>query len=136
MTAKEYLSQACRLNEMVNSYLTEIDNLRVLASSISGSNFQERVDRTRNTDPPFARCICKIIDMEKELSKRVDKLISLKGEINDAINQVANPDEKMLLRYRYINNYSWNKICILMSVSCRTVHRIHSSALQKFIVPN
>jgi DNA-directed RNA polymerase specialized sigma subunit len=136
MTAKEYLSQACRLNEMVNSYLAEIDNLRALASSISGSNFQERVDRTRNTDPPFARCICKIIDMEKELSKGVDKLISLKGEINDAINQVANPDEKMLLRYRYINNYSWNKICILMSVSCRTVHRIHSSALQKFIVPN
>jgi len=136
MTAKEYLSQACRLNEMVNSYLAEIDNLRALASSISGSNFQERVDRTRNTDPPFARCICKIIDMEKELSKGVDKLISLKGEINDAINQVANPDEKMLLRYRYINNYSWSKICILMSVSCRTVHRIHSSALQKFNVPN
>jgi len=136
MTAKEYLNQAYRINGTVNSRLAEIDDLRALASSISGSNFGERVDHTRNTDPPFVRCICKIIDMEKELSEEVARLIGLKCAINSAINQVSNADEKMLLRYRYVNNYSWSKIGILMNVSNRTVHRIHSAALQNFIVPN
>ena len=135
MTAKEYLKQAYRLNELVNSHLAEIDDLRALSSSISSSNFGERVDHTRSTDPPFVRCITKIIDMERELTSEIDRLIAMKGEINGAINRLTSADEKMLLRYRYVNNYSWEKIGILMNVSNRTVHRIHSAALQNFIVP-
>lgn len=136
MTAKEYLNQAYRLNEIVNSHLAEIDNLRALASSISSSNLGERVDHTRSTDPPFVRSVCKIIDMERELSDDVEHLIALKKEISNAINTVSNADEKILLRYRYVNNYSWGKIGILMNVSNRTVHRVHSAALQNFFVPN
>ena len=136
MTAKEYLGQAYRLNEIVNSHLSEIDNLRALASSISSGNLGERVDHPRSTDPPFVRIVCKIIDMERELCADVERLIALKKEISNAVNAIANADEKMLLRYRYINNYSWGKIGILMNVSNRTVHRIHSAALQNFIVPN
>ena len=135
MTAKEYLSQAYRLNEQVNSHLAEIDDLRALSSSISASNFGERVDHTRSNDPPFVRCVVRIVDMERELAAEIGRLIALKGEINAAINRLTNPDEKMLLRYRYVNNYSWEKIGILMNVSNRTVHRIHSSALQNFSVP-
>ena len=135
MTAKEYLKQAYRLNELVNSHLAEIDDLRALSSSISSSNFGERVDHTRSTDPPFVRCITKLIDMERELTSEIDRLIAMKGEINGAINRLTSADEKMLLRYRYVNNYSWEKIGILMNVSNRTVHRIHSTALQNFIVP-
>ena len=135
MSAKEYLNQAYRLNELVNSHLAEIDDLRALSSSISSSNFGERVDHSRSSDPPFVRCITKLIDMERELTSEIDRLIAMKGEINDAINRLTSTDEKMLLRYRYINNYSWEKIGILMNVSYRTVHRIHSTALQNFIVP-
>ena len=135
MTAKEYLGQAYRLNELVNSHLAEIDELRSLSCSLSGSNFGERVDHTRSTDPPFVRCITKIVDMEKELGLEIDRLIALKGEINSAIKSLGSPDERMLLRYRYVNNYSWSKIGILMNVSNRTVHRIHSSALKNFSAP-
>lgn len=134
MTAKEYLGQAYRLNELVNSHLAEIDELRSLSCSLSGSNFGERVDHTRSTDPPFVSCIAKILDMEKELGIEIDRLIALKGEINSAIKSLDSPDERMLLRYRYVNNYSWSKIGILMNVSNRTVHRIHSSALKNFSV--
>lgn len=135
MTAKEYLSGAFRLNELVNSHLAEIDELRSLSCSISGSIFGERVDHTRSTDPPFVKCITKIFDMEKELGVEIDRLINLKHDISNSIQALKNPDERMLLRYRYINNYSWGKIGILMNVSNRTVHRIHSSALQNFSVP-
>ena len=135
MTAKEYLMQANRLNELINSHLAEIDELRSLSCSLSGSNFSERVDHSRSTDPPFVRCINKIVDMENELNAEIDRLITLKGEINNALSTVVNADQRMLLRYRYVNNYSWHKISILMNVSSRTVHRIHSSALQNFSVP-
>lgn len=135
MTAKEYLDQAYRLNELVNSHLAEIDELRSLSCSISGINFGERVDHTRSTEPSFVSCIDKLVDMEKELGLEIDRLIALKGEINSAIKSLSRPDERMLLRYRYVNHYSWSKIGILMNVSNRTVHRIHSSAIKNFSVP-
>ena len=135
MRAKEYLKQAFRLNQLVNSHLAEIDDLRDLSSGISSSNFGERIDRTRSTDPPFVRCITRIIDMERELALEIERLIAMKGEINGAINRLTDADEKVLLRYRYVNNYSWEKISILMNASNRTLHRIHSTALQNFIVP-
>ncbi|MEG1926336.1 MAG: flagellar biosynthesis protein FliA, partial [Ruthenibacterium sp.] len=84
MTAKEYLGQAYRLNELINSHIAEIDELRAFSCSLSGSSFGERVDHTRSTDPPFVRCIAKIADMEKELNVEIDRLITLKDEINNA----------------------------------------------------
>ena len=48
MTAKQYLSQAYRLNERINSDLSELDKLRDLATSLSGVNYDGvRVSKTR-----------------------------------------------------------------------------------------
>lgn len=51
MTAKQYLSQAYRLNERINSDLSELDRLRDLATSLSGVNYDGvRVSKTRSTE--------------------------------------------------------------------------------------
>ena len=43
MTAKEYLMQAYRLNELIDSDTEELEHLRELAGRIPGSTFGERV---------------------------------------------------------------------------------------------
>lgn len=49
MTAKQYLSQAYRLNERINSDLSELDRLRDLAISLSSVNYDGiRVSSTRS----------------------------------------------------------------------------------------
>ena len=124
MTAKQYLSQAYRLNERINSDLSELDRLRDLATSLSGVNYDGvRVSKTRSTEAPFEKTICKIIDAERKINAEIDRLVDLKAEISEAISQLANVDEQLLLRFRYINNYAWEKIAVLMSVSMRTVHQ-------------
>lgn len=136
MTAKQYLSQAYRLNERINSDLSELDRLRDLAISLSSVNYDGiRVSSTRGTEAPFEKTICKIIDAEKKINAEIERLVDLKAEISGAISQLANVDEQLLLRFRYINNYGWEKIAVLMSVSMRTVHRIHASALRDFQPP-
>ena len=135
MTAKEYLSRAYRLNERINSYLAELDDLRALACSISSPSFEEKYGGTRPTDPPFVRAIEKIDCLEREISLEIEKLISVKKEINEAIRSVPDNREQALLRYRYINNYTWEKIGVLMDMSERTASRMHGSALSHFKVP-
>ena len=135
MMAKEFLRQAYRLNELINSDLEELQNLRELSRSVSSPVFEEKISGTKSTDPPFVRYVGKIIDLEKQIQQEVDRLVKLKSDIREAINQMQNVDEKLLLRYRYINFLNWEEICVNLNVSIRTVHRLHSSALQHLKVP-
>lgn len=135
MTAKEFLKQAYRLNELINSDLEELQNLRELSRSVSSPVLEEKVSRTKCTDPPFEKYVIRIVDLEQQIQHEVERLIKLKSDIREAINQMENVDEKLLLRYRYINFLNWEEICVNLNVSMRTVHRLHSSALQHLKVP-
>ena len=135
MTARDYLSRVYRLNDRINSYLAELDDWRALACSIGGSSFEEKRRGTRSTDPPFVRAIEKIDCLEREITVEIEKLITLKKEINEAIRSVPDNREQALLRYRYINNYTWEKIGVLMNTSERTARRMHGAALSHFKVP-
>ena len=53
------------------------------------------------------------------------------NEINAVIDLLSDVDEKILLRYRYIENRSWADIGSIMSVSYSTIKRIHKSAINK-----
>ncbi len=136
MTAKEYLRQAYRLNELIDSRITELERLRDYSTRLTSCSFEgERVSKSRSGEAPFAKIIDKIVDLEKVINRDIDRYVDLKMEMNVAIDRVSNVDERLLLRYRYLNNYSWDDIAQLLNVSGRTVHRIHSSALYNFSVP-
>ena len=96
---------------------------------------EEKVSRTKSTDPPFEKYVIKIVDLEKQIQQEVEHLVKLKTDIREAINKMENVDEKLLLRYRYINFLNWEEICVNLNVSMRTVHRLHSLALQHLKVP-
>ena len=66
MTAKEYLSQAYRLDQRIDSNIAEITRLREMACGISSPSWEEKVQTSRNTDAPFVRCLEKIMDLEKD----------------------------------------------------------------------
>ena len=125
MTAKEFLKQAYRLNELINSDLEELQGLRDLSRSISSPVLEEKVSGTKNTDPPFVKYVVRIVDLEKQIQQEVDRLVKLKTDIREAVNRMENVDEKLLLRYRYINFLNWEEICVNLNVSMRTVHRLH-----------
>lgn len=136
MTAKEYLRQAYRLNELIDSRISELERLRDYSTRLTACGFEEeRVSRSRRAEAPFAGVIDKITDLERVINRDIDHYVDFKTEMNMAIDQLSNVDERLLLRYRYLNNYSWDDIAQLLNVSNRTVHRIHSSALLNFSVP-
>lgn len=136
MTAKEYLQQAYRLNELIDSDVHELERLRDLAGRISSPNFGERVQSSRNLDAPFVKYLGDIMEMEEKIQKELCRLVVLKKQILAVLESVADREERLLLTYRYLNNESWEQIAEDLSVSMSTVHRIHASALRNFSVPN
>ena len=136
MQSKQYLKQAYRLNELIQSNQKELADLRLLSESIGGTDYsKDRVQTSLSGDAGFTNIVAKIVELETAIKTDIEKLLSLKLEIRSVINDVQDNEEKLLLKYRYLSFMTWDDICIEMSVSMRTAHRLHSSALQNVKVP-
>ncbi len=135
MTAKEYLKQARNLDALINSHIREKEELQHMAYSISSPSLGERVQTSRNADAPYVRTLEKIMLLEDRITAEIDRLVNLKTEMLAAIEDMENTEEKLLLKYRCFEGRTWEEIAVRMSVSIRTVHRIHGLALQNFVVP-
>ena len=135
MTAKEYLRQAYRLDQKINSDLEEVAALREMANSVSSPQLGERVQTSRKGDAPFVRCLEKIISLEEKINKEIDLLMDLKKEIRTVISTVEDTDERMVLKYRYVHNYTWEQIGNELHADARTVRRWHGAALLHVTLP-
>lgn len=133
MTAKEYLNQAYRLNETINSNLRQIERVRDMATNITAS-ISERVSGTPK-EGGKARTIDKIVDLQLKINAETDKLVDLLAEIKAAIDSVSDADEKLLLTLRYVEFMKWEEIMDEMHFSETQVHRKHRTALNNFVIP-
>ena len=84
-----------------------------------------------------AKIECKVVPtpVTDKIDAKINRLVDLRAAINAAIESMENPEERLLLKYRYLKNESWEDISYDLNVSYRTVHRIHASALNNFVVP-
>lgn len=128
MTAKEYLNQAYRIDQRVNSKLRQVDSLRDLATRATSTLGTEPVSGTRNVHR-LEDTIDKIIDLENEINAEIDRLVDLKRDVMATISKVQDPNCLMLLELRYLSFKSWDDIAADMHFGSRWVHILHSKAL-------
>ena len=135
MTAKEYLSQGYRLEQIIKLIKMDIEYWQDLASSVSAPGFEEHFNATRNTDAPFVKQIYKMMEYQDLLTEKLELHMNLKREMQKAIESMSNHDERLVLEFRYIKNLTWPRIADLMYVDESTVRRWHNKALNHFVVP-
>ena len=130
MIAKEYLSQAFRLDNRINSKIDQIASLNDLAtkcgSSITGM--------PRNPSPAtslMADAVSKIVDLQAEINRDIDALVDIKCDLVKTIKAVDDVDCQLLLEGRYLCYKSWEQIAVEMNFRVRHVYEVHSNALKK-----
>lgn len=137
MNAKEYFSQSYRLDKKIESRILELKILKEMSISINSVNYEnEKVQTSRKTDAPFIKSLEKIDELSRQIDEEVKVLVELKKQIRETITKVNNTDEKMVLTYRYLHNYTWERIGNVLHADARTVRRWHSLALEHTKLPN
>lgn len=130
MVVKNYLNQAYRIDQRINSKLEQVQSLRELASKATATLSDDRPKETRN----FQRMediICKILDLESEINSDIDKLVDLKREIVKLIKSIPNTEHQTIFELRYLCFKTWEQIAVEMGYSLRWVHIVHSKALNE-----
>ncbi len=135
MTSKAYLDQAYRLEKRIRLDKEELEDLRTLAASVGSPGFEEHYNPNHASEAPFVKTLERIWEMEKKVNDELCLLLQLKGEIQSVINQLDNMDERLVLTYKYLKNYTWMRIGNELSADERTIRRWHSRALSHVKVP-
>ena len=128
MTIKEYLSQAYRIDQRINSKLEQVSSLRELAVKAT-STLSDTYSSGNGNKQKMEGVIVKIIDLENEIDEEIDRLVDLKQEIVSLIKKVKNPEYQTLLELRYLNFKTWEQIASEMHYSIQNTIRIHDKAL-------
>ena len=134
MNAKEYLKQAFYLDKRINSKLEQVESLNVLATKVSYT----LSDMPKSPNRGISRLedtIVKIIDLQEEINRDIDRLVDLKKEIANAIFSLEDKEEQTVLEKRYLCFNSWEQIAVDMNYSIQYCFNIHRNALGKISIP-
>ena len=128
MDSYEYLSSYKNIDKEISSLYEEASRLRSLRLKAGGS-IVDASSKTNNENNSLVNLTDKIIEVEKQINAKIGELLSLRSGVIMAIDSVNNPTYKLLLRYRYINGYTFERIAEKMNYSWRHIIRMHEEAL-------
>ena len=134
MTAKEYLSQAYRLDQRIDSKIAQVASLNDLATKCTATltGMPRNPNRGGST---MADAVCKIVDLQEEINRDIDRLVDLKREIVAVIKAVENPEYQVMLEKRYLSFQTWEQIAVDMNYSIQHIYRLREKAYAAVQVP-
>lgn len=130
MNAKEYLSQAYRIDQRINSKLEQVRSLNELATKATNTISDMPGSATRNVHQ-MEDVVVKIVDLQNEINADIDTLVNLKRTFVAVIKAVENPEQQTLLELRYLCFKTWKEIAVEMGYSSRGIFSLHSAALKE-----
>jgi hypothetical protein len=128
--AKEYLGQAYRIDQRINSKLEQAASLRELAAKATSTLTDMPKNASRNVHS-MDGLIAKLIDLETQINNDIDALVDLKRDIVMIIKIVRRPEYQILLELRYFCYKTWEQIAAEMDYDLRYIHKLHRRALEE-----
>jgi len=131
ISAKQYLQQVSRLDKMINNKLSEIYQLRNMATSITVANEGDRVQTSGSKDR-MGDAVAKIVDLEDEAHDLIVQYTEMYKRIVSQIEAVQKEKYYMVLHMRYIECKTFEQISVEIGYSYRQTTRLHGEALTEF----
>ena len=134
MTARDYLGQAFRLDQRINSKIEQVSSLNDLAVKCTSSVTGMPHNPNKGSDS-MGDAIAKIVDLQREINKDIDVLVDLKAEIYSVVQAIDNVECRTLLELRYLSFMRWEEIAEKLNYGMENVYRLHRKALAMVSVP-
>lgn len=133
MKAKEYLQQLQRLNTVIEQKIKELGELRSMSISVGGIDYsKERVQTSPSGDAPYVKIINRMIDLDEEINREIDKFVDEKHKIINQIQSLQNPIHIQLLYKRYVEFKRLEVISVEMNYTYQYTRELHGYALKEF----
>ena len=132
MEKSELISYRALLRE-VRQLRTALECLEASIYSPRGQKFTAMPHAPAGHGVTMADVVCRHMELEELYLAKLAELNGRRLEIEAAIGSLQ-PEERLVMRHRYLEGHSWAKICADLAplgYSERTIYRLHGMALLK-----
>lgn len=126
---KKYLQQIRLYDSHINTKLEDLHHLKEMVTKITPTLKDDVVSGGGNQDK-LGDAIAKIVDLEAEIDRDIDRYVAAKQEISATLDKLTDPDQLQVLHKRYVQYMTWEQIACEMNMSYRNVCYIHGKGLQ------
>lgn len=126
MTAKEFLTQAYRIEDRIASLKRQLESIYSPRGQTYNNIGGRASDNVSLTEAQGIRA-SKIKEM---LESEIARLEQVQIDVHNAIMGLSNINEQLVLRYKYIERLSWEVISYKMGYCDKQAKRIHGKALE------
>lgn len=127
---KKFLQQIRLYDSHISTKLEDLQHLKEMVTKITPTLKDNVVSGGGNQDK-LGDAIAKIVDLEAEIDRDIDRYVEAKQEISATLDKLIDPDQLQVLHMRYVQNKTWEQIACDMGFSYRWVCTIHGRALQQ-----
>lgn len=135
MKARDYLGQAFRLDQRINSKIEQVRSLNDLAAKCTSTITGMPGNPNRGKDS-IGDTIAKIVDLQGEINRDIDALVDLKAEIYSVVQSIENVECRTLLELRYLSFMRWEEIAVQLNYGMENIYRLHRKALNLVSIPS
>jgi len=128
---KQYLRRYQAINADINQMCEELSEWRTKATKITPTISD--MPKSNGGENRLQGAVDHIVEIESKINARIDELVQAREEVLRVIEDVEDPDLRLLLKYRYINGLTWEKLAVEMSYTYRNVLYLHGKALNKLV---
>ncbi len=128
--AQKYLQQIGDVDDQIKSMIEEIEALQDRAFSIgSVQTDKTRVITSQPTEAHYVGYIARKDEVEHSVDQQLARLLDLKMQVREIINQVPDVKCQLVLRYRYIHLLSWPETQERLELCEKSAYNLHKKAL-------
>lgn len=127
--SKKYLQQIRLYDSHINTKLEDLHCLKEMVTKITPTLKDDVVSGGGSQDK-LGDAIAKIVDLEAEIDRDIDRYVAAKQEISATLDKLTDPDQLQVLHKRYVQYMTWEQIACEMNMSYRNVCYIHGKGLQ------
>lgn len=78
--------------------------------------------------------VCNIADLEQDIAREIGAQVRLRRRVERAVNRLEDDRLRDVVRYRYVDGYTWERIAEEMCYSPMQVSRLHAKALAAIVL--
>lgn len=126
---KKYLQQIRLYDSRITTKLEELQHLKGMVLRITPT-LKDDVVSSGGAQDKLGDAVAKIVDLEAEINRDIDRYVNAKQEISATLDKLTNPDQLKVLHMRYVQYKTWEQIAYEMNMTYRNVCYIHGKGLQ------
>ncbi len=134
MTVKEYLEEYLYLCNNIDEMCERRNLYNGQTMNLSNSTYSSIGGRSQHSNAGTAsleKAVDALMNLEDVLFDKIILMCDMRVKIEIYINDYCDTETRAMIRWRYINNLTFDKIAVKMDYCLRNVMRIHKITMEK-----